>query len=346
MTTSASPRGPSRRKETRVASVARETIRVLLIEDNPRDAAVVRRMLGKYDRAVFQVASVGSTKEGERALNGDSRFDVLLLDYRLPGEDGLSFLRRLNGNANTPPVILLTGQGDERIARESMDCGAYDYLPKDSISSDLLARTIHQSLEKYQLDRQLLNEQLEGSERVILSLAAGAEAKDPTTEGHLRRLALGAVDLGRALGLDERELLLLRYGGLLHDIGKLGVSEAILYKPGPLTEAEWQEMRAHPIIGERICQPLRLSHAVGPIVRHHHERWDGQGYPDSLSGEEIPRLARIISVTDAFDSMCSDRPYRKALQPDEAVQRLSDGAGTQWDPDIMRVFLDTLSAKA
>jgi len=316
--------------------MGRETLRVLFVEDNPQDVEIVRRMLGRYKRAYFEVASVGSTKECEEAVK-EKPFDLLLLDYSLPGEDGLSFLRRMKGNADIPPVIMLTGGGDERIATEAMRWGAYDYFPKNSISSEILGQAIHQALEKFRLA-----DQLEDAEQVIFALAAAAEAKDPTTQDHLHRMQHYAAQIGQALGLDNRQLMLLRYGGILHDIGKIGVSEAILCKPGPLTEVEWEEIRQHPIIGERICAPLKFSHEVGPIIRHHHERWDGKGYPDLLSGEEIPFLARVISVVDAFDAMSSNRPYRKALPLDETVRRLADGARTEWDADITQVFLDLL----
>jgi putative two-component system response regulator len=133
--------------------------------------------------------------------------------------------------------------------------------------------------------------------------------------------------------------MLLRYGAILHDIGKVGVSDAILSKTGPLTEADREELGLHPVIGEGICAPLRQAHEVGPIVRHHHERWDGKGYPDELAGEDIPFLARVVGVVDAFDSMLSNRDRRKALPVDEAIRRLSDGAGTHWDPTITQRFL-------
>ena len=319
--------------------MATETIHVLLVEDNPNDVEIVQRMLGRYKRARFEVHRVGSTQEGEQALNGNL-YDLVLLDYKLPGEDGLSFLHRIKGNADLPPVIMLTGQGDERVAVEAMRYGAYDYFPKSSITSEILGHAVHRALEKFRL-----SEQLESAEHVIFTLAAAVEAKDATTEGHIYRMTSYAVQLGQALSLDEHQLLLLRYGGVMHDIGKIGVSEAILAKPGPLTEGEWEEMRQHPIIGEAICAPLRFSHKVGPIIRHHHERWDGKGYVDSLAGEEIPFLARVISIVDAFDAMTTDRPYRKALPLDEAIHRLSEGAGTQWDPHITHAFLNLVQRK-
>jgi putative two-component system response regulator len=311
----------------------RETVRLLLVEDNPQDVEIVRRMLRKYERAKFEIASAGSAEEGEEALK-DKPFDLILLDYRLPDEDGLGFLQRLQSSVDVPPMIMLTGRGDERVAVEAMQWGAYDYFPKSAITSEVLGRAIHQALEKYRLA-----DQLNGAEQVIFTLAAAVEAKDPATEGHLQRMAYYALRLGQAMRLDERQLMLLRYGAILHDIGKIGVSEAILSKPGPLTEAEWVEMRGHPIIGEAICAPLRHVHEVGPIIRHHHERWDGEGYPDGLAGEDTPFLAHVVSVIDAFDAMLSDRPYRKALPLDETIRRLSDGAGTQWDPILIQGFL-------
>lgn len=182
-------------------------------------------------------------------------------------------------------------------------------------------------------------------EQIMVALAAAAEGKDPTTSGHLQRLARYALLLGRALGLDEEQLRILRYGALLHDIGKLAVKEAILCKPGPLTDEEWEEVRQHPLIGERVCSCLWLSRLVAPIIRHHHERWDGKGYVDGLAGTEIPLLARIVSVVDAFDAMSSDRPYRRALPQAEVLRRLSEGAGSQWDPEIVEGFIDVVKSE-
>jgi putative two-component system response regulator len=317
----------------------KQTIRLLMVDDNPMDVEIVRMMLRQYPRADFHLEYLHSTETCLALLQAE-RFDLVLLDYNLPGEDGLAFLRRLRGQPDIPPVIMLTGDGDERLAAEAMGCGAYDYFPKRSINSIVLARAVHQALEKYALDQEL-----EQTEQVVFTLAAAVEAKDPTTGEHIKRMMDYAVQLGQALGLGQHELSLLRYGAILHDIGKVGVSEAILCKPGPLDDAEWDEMRQHPIIGERICGPLRFAGEVGPIIRHHHERWDGQGYADALAGQEIPRLARVIAVVDSFDAMTSDRPYRLALSLDETVRRLLEGAGSQWDPDIVSVFVRVVRDK-
>jgi putative two-component system response regulator len=310
-----------------------EIVRVLMVEDNLHDLGVVRRMLRDYPRARFQIEHVGSTEACVELLQQEV-FDLILLDHYLPGEDGLSFLQRVAENDLLPPVIMLTGEGDERLAVEALQAGAYDYLPKRAITSDILAYAIHRTLEKFRL-----NEQLGNTEAVIFALANAVEAKDPTTEGHLQRMASYSVQLGRALGLGGHELTLLRYGGILHDIGKIAVAESVLRKPESLNEAEWAEMRKHPVIGEKICAPLRFADEVGPIILHHHERWDGTGYVDGLSGEAIPLLARIVSVVDAFDAMTSDRPYRRSLSWEAATQELEAGAGSQWDPTIIADFL-------
>lgn len=306
---------------------------ILLVEDNGDDVEIIRRMLGKYRRVTFRIQTVGSGRECLDALTAVP-VDVILLDHGLPDVTGISLLRQLNERGGAPPVIMLTGQGDEQIAREAIREGAHDYFPKDAISSELLGHAIHQTVQRLRAERDLVDEQIGGVEQVIIALASAAEAKDAATEQHLHRMACYAVELGKALEMDDRQLLLLRYGALLHDIGKIGVSEAILLKPGPLTLEEWREMRQHPIIGERICAPLRLADALRPIVRHHHEHWDGSGYVDRLAGDEIPYLARVIAVVDAFDAMTTDRPYRRAFSLDRALDELSAAAGSQFDPAI------------
>jgi len=311
-----------------------EPVRVLVVDDNPEDVAIVRRLLAQYQRREFQVLSAHSASQGMERL-GTEGADLVLLDYSMPGEDGVSFLRRLALTVDHPPVILLTGRGDERIAVEAIRSGACDYLAKDAASPSSLGDALQRALVEFH-DQ---DKYRRFDEQIMLALAAAAENRDATTGGHLQRLASYAMLLGQELGLDDGQLRVLRYGALLHDIGKLAVSAKVLCKPAPLTEDEWEEIRQHPVVGERICSCLWFSRQVAPVIRHHHERWDGTGYVDGLAGSDIPLLARIISVVDAFDAMSSDRPYRKALPDDEVVRRLREGAGRQWDPEITRAFL-------
>jgi putative two-component system response regulator len=182
------------------------------------------------------------------------------------------------------------------------------------------------------------------SERAIFALAAAAEARDAYTESHTQRVANSAVHLGTRLGLQEADLVALYRGGLIHDIGKIGVPDAILRKPGPLNAEEERQMRAHPILGESIVRPHLFVADTLTIIRHHHERFDGGGYPDGLCGHKIPLLARIVSVCDAYDALASDRPYRARRNPEEAIETLMRGAGQQWDRELVSLLLSDLPA--
>lgn len=317
--------------------MTREATRVLVVDDSPDDARIIRQMLTRYRGRRFDVSVAGSTRECLKALRGQGA-DVVILDFNLPDEDGLSFLRRLAPAGGLPPVIMVTGQGDERVAAESIRAGAFDYVPKDALSAELLGRTAQDALERFHEEE----ERSQFDEQILVALAEGVEARDATMGGHLQRLSSYAMLLGRDLGLEEHQLGALRCGGLLHDIGKLAVHQSILRKPGPLTEEEWEEVRQHAVVGERMCGFFKLAPSVAEIVRCHHERWDGTGYPDGLQGKEIPFLARIISIVDAFDSMRSDRPYQRRLPLHEVIRRLRSGAGRQWDPMITRAFLQLI----
>lgn len=176
-------------------------------------------------------------------------------------------------------------------------------------------------------------------EALLVALARALEAKDDETEGHSERVTAYALRLGRALGLRREALEDLRRGALLHDLGKIGIPDAVLRKPGPLTEEEKALMRTHPLIGDRILEGLPALQGARGVVRHHHERFDGRGYPEGLQGEEIPLLARIFAVVDAYDAMTSDRPYRRALSHGEALAAIAREAGKQFDPQVVRVFL-------
>lgn len=182
------------------------------------------------------------------------------------------------------------------------------------------------------------------SEQLIFALAAAAEARDPYTVSHAQRVASAALHLGTRLGLQESDLIALYHGGRIHDIGKIGVPGSILLKPGPLNADEERQMRAHPVIGETIVRPMPSAAKLLPIIRNHHERFDGGGYPDGLIGHKIPLLARIVSVCDAYDALASDRPYRTRRNSDETIETLMRGAGQQWDRELVSILLSELPA--
>jgi putative nucleotidyltransferase with HDIG domain len=187
------------------------------------------------------------------------------------------------------------------------------------------------------------NEEVLKSQDVIRSLAQALEARDVYTQGHSSRVSDAAILLAREIGLSREEQDTVRLGCLLHDIGKIHIPDSVLMKPGALSEEEFGLMQKHPVIGEQICRPLVFARPCLTVIRHHHERWDGKGYPDGLKGDEISLFARIAAIADAWDAMTTDRPYRKALIPELALSILEDGAGTQWDPGLIPVFIRSMS---
>jgi putative two-component system response regulator len=237
-------------------------------------------------------------------------------------------------------VILITGIGDDHKSA-GIEAGADDFLNKLVTLGDLRARM--RSL----LRMKAFTDELESAEAVLMSLANSIEAKDAYTEGHCERLAESAVGLGKTLEVDEGLLTALRRGAYLHDLGKVAVPERILLKPGPLTVEEREIVERHPAIGERICSPLRSLQPVLPIIRHHHERWDGSGYPDGLAETAIPFGARILQVVDVFDALTTDRPYRKALAWAEALAILAEETRKGWwDPSIAEAFMALVERRA
>jgi putative two-component system response regulator len=218
----------------------------------------------------------------------------------------------------------MTGFANPNDRLEGIECGADDFLNKPIRRQELSARV--RSL----LRLKHFTDELENAETVLFSLALSIEAKDPYTEGHCARLSKYSVDLAEVLGLPIDQRIALRRAGIVHDIGKVAVPDSILLKPGPLTKEERRIMEQHPIVGERICEPLRAFRQVLPIIRHHHEKLDGSGYPDGLSGDAIPIAARIMTTVDVYDSLTTDRPYRPALSVKEAFSIMQQEVEKGW----------------
>jgi putative two-component system response regulator len=248
--------------------------------------------------------------------------------------DGYEVCRRIKAmpRGRLLPVVMITAlnHSSDRVA--ALEAGADDFMSKPVERAELAARV------RSALRLKALYNTLDSAEQVIFSLAAAVEAKDAFTERHTQRVGESARYLGRRIGLPEYALDSLYRGGIIHDIGKIGVPDAILLKPGPLNEVETARMREHVAIGEAIVRPLQSAASVLPIIRHHHERYDGRGYPDGLRARQIPRLARIVSLCDAFDALVNDRPYRARLTTDKAVSVLRAGAGSQWDPEMVEIL--------
>ncbi len=295
---------------------------ILVADDNVANRDLLSALLLAEGYRVVCVA------DGQQALAqvGSDSVDLALLDVVMPGPTGFEVCQTMKSKPETRliPVVLLTSLNGDDDRIHGIMCGADDFLSKPVNKHELLAR-VHSLLRLKQF-----TDELDNAETVLFSLALSIEAKDPYTEGHCDRLSKYSVALGEKLGLSEELLVALRRGGLVHDIGKLAVPEHILLKPGPLTPEERKIMEQHTIAGERICAPLRSFRHVLPIIRNHHEKSDGSGYPDGLKGEQIPLTARILQVTDIYDALTTDRPYRKALPLDKALSIMREEVKRGW----------------
>jgi putative two-component system response regulator len=323
--------------------------RCLVVDDEPRIRGALARLL---EVAGYDCEQAGSGIEAVAAMEREV-FPIVLSDIRMPGMDGVGLLQLIRERWPDTAMLMLSAVAEVETAVACLQAGAFDYLPKPFQVGEVRAR-VAQALEKRRLrlenreyqhhladmvDQQALRIEelfLEG----VQALAQALEAKDPYTKGHSSRVAAYAGNVARRLGLSDADAALVELGAELHDVGKIGVRETVLQKPGPLTPEEYAHIMEHPVIGARILGPL-LKHApqVLAIVRSHHERVDGQGLPDGLSGEAISLHARIVAVADAFDAMTTGRPYRPQRTVADALEEMRRGAGTQWDSAVVDVFL-------
>jgi putative two-component system response regulator len=295
---------------------------IVVADDDPQVLKLVARVLtdGGY--------RVVTATDGTRALQAmiDEPADLVLLDVCLGDVNGFDVCKQLKANPRTQltPVMLLTGRRDESFQLQSIEAGADEFFLKP-IDLEILRARVRSLLRA----KQLVDE-LESAESLLLALGRAIEARDRGTDAHCHRLAHYATAVGRELALDDNQLRALYRGAFLHDIGKIGIPDAILLKPGPLTTDEFEIAKQHVVIGDRLCQGMRSLRSVQPIVRHHHERLDGSGYPDGLRGDQIPLLAQIMGVVDVFDAITSDRPYRTALSHTDGMAELKLEVGRGW----------------
>ena len=304
---------------------------VLVADDNKAYRCLMMDLLQDQGYKVICV------EDGEEALriSRSKAVDLVLLDVVMPYRTGFSVCRAIKSDPQTCliPVVLVTGLNNAEDRMQGIECGADDFLNKPINKQELLARV--GSL----LKLKHFTDELEHAETVLFSLARSIEAKDPYTEGHCERLSQYSVALAERLRLPEEQREALRRGGIVHDIGKVAVPEHILLKTGPLTPEERKIMETHTVIGERICAPLKSFGLALPIIRHHHEKLDGSGYPDGLKGDQISPMVRVLTTADIYDALTTDRPYRKALSPEDAFAQIwKEVEQGWWDGTLFEEF--------
>lgn len=311
--------------------------RLLLVDSleiNRRLAKGMLRSAGQYE--FFEAAT------GRAALDilDHQPVDLVILDLMMPDISGPEFCRRLKSNRKTQllPILMITSMQGAEHEVLGIDAGADEYLTKPLHPSVLRARVRALLRHKTAIDS------LDEAETILFALAQAVEARDSYTAEHCQRLATYSVALGVALGLSRPELVALYRGGFLHDIGKVSIPDSILHGSKGLTDAEWVVMKQHTLRGEEICRPMKSLAPVLPIIRSHHEKWDGTGYPDGLAGENIPLLARILQIVDIFDALITERTYKRAYSVEEATNMLEEEVVRGWrDPELVSLFISLLN---
>lgn len=304
--------------------------KVLIVDDNPLNIELLDAYLKSSG---YEIINATNGKEAIASINANPP-DIILLDIMMPEIDGYEVCRRVKSDPSirTIPIILLTALHDVQDRITGIEAGCDDFISKPFNNIELLTRV------KSLLRIKTLNDELEDMENVLYSLASIIEAKDPYTRGHSERVAVYAVKLAEELSLSNDDQILLKRAGLLHDIGKIGIPGIILNKPSELTEDELREINKHSVISENILKPLKFASNIIPIIRYHHERWDGSGMPNGLKGTQIPLLARILMIADIYDALTTDRPYRSKLSMEDALKTLHQDSNKVCDPELVIKF--------
>jgi putative two-component system response regulator len=327
---------------------------IMVVDDEARVRDIISRKLNSegYDCI--------TASDGSEALTQLKTYqvDLVLLDVIMPGKPGTTVLREIRSKYEDTAVIMVTAVSDIETAIKLMKMGAYDYIIKP-IDLNVLSISVDRALEKRRLLLENKSYQLHLEDKLaeqtiriresflnaIKSLAFALEARDEYTSGHSERVTEFSIAIAEELGMPQDIIQKIRLAGMVHDIGKIGVKETILNKPEPLTKEEYIHVQSHCETGSRILLPIVDDDEILDIVIHHHERFDGRGYPDGLSGEQTSLGARIVAVADAFDAMTSTRPYRDALSIGDAINEIEKNKGTQFDPQIADIFIKILRKK-
>lgn len=307
--------------------------KILVVDDHPSSRMTAVALLSVEGYEVLEAES------GPIALKRvvECSPDLILLDVMMPGMDGYEVCRRLKEDEQTRliPVVFITALNDKRSRIMGIEAGGDDFLSKPFDRLELSARV------KSLVRQKRLNEDLDHAEQVLFSMARAVESRDPNTGDHCERLVAMGKAFGEYIQLPRTDIRNLMWGGYLHDIGKVGIPDAVLLKKGPFTPEEREIMNNHVLIGEKICKPLRSMRGVLPIIRYHHERWDGTGYPDGLGGEEIPYLAQVFQVIDIYDALTSERPYKRAFTVAEALEIMEQETQRGWrNPKLSQQFTE------
>ncbi len=317
--------------------IERENPSILVVDDVPSNLELMEAVFSREGFKVY--TALGATAAID--MFTQHPVDLAVLDVMMPGIDGFELCSRLKDISGKRffPVILLTALTDKKSKLRGIESGADDFISKPFDTAELIMKI------KSLLKVKSLNDELDHSENIIMTLAVAMEARDPYTKGHSSRVSKLSADFVLYLALPEKDRQEMKKAGILHDIGKICLSESLLRKPGPLTKEEVEMIKTHTILGEDLCRPLVSMKNILPAIRHHHERWDGMGFPDGLAGEDIPLMARILSIVDAFDAMVSVRPYRDRRSVKETIETMvSEQFSGQWDSELLSYFIDMVSS--
>jgi response regulator RpfG family c-di-GMP phosphodiesterase len=323
-------------------------IEMLIVDDE----ATIREVLTRtFEEREYLCSTAHNYEEAVEMIVAGS-FDIAMLDIMMPGRSGVELLKAIKKINEDIAVIMVTAVADAQTAIGAMRIGAFDYVTKPFNLVEVVM-SVERALEKQELlianrdyqkhlevkVREKTDELRETFMGAILSLAEALDAKDPYTNGHSKRVTEICEVIARAMSMKDKEIERIRLAGILHDLGKIGIPETILNKNGKLTDNEFEVVKTHAALSEKIIELFVRDNGIRSIVRHHHERFAGGGYPDGVKGKDIPLGARIMSVADAYDAMTSDRSYRKAMTPDKAKSQLLSNRGSQFDPEIVDTFL-------